>query len=245
MLSTYYPTVIYNNIPCQLLYADKESYYYTGREGWLLIADISKTKADKLIPLGFEFKKDCFMLGIDDETAHKLASVYNTEQKMINKITKALFVPVIWFICLIFLWKLPIYAQINLLRLPENTETVYRAKVHISDVYWLHVLGDKVVKCEEGYEYAKKYIEENNPKLMRWHIGIYEYGGMSDISIYDAEFDHEWLALPKTEKDRYIRIRYFKMFEDPTPIDLISLVMAFWFFCSAAWLVKLSFRDNK
>ena len=82
-------------------------------------------------------------------------------------------------ICLFFGWKIPVFIRIETLDLPEGCETVYPVKVHISDVYWLHVKGE-----------------------------IYEYGGMSDIAIYDSELDEDFWKQP--DRDHYITISFFR-----------------------------------
>ena len=69
----------------------------------------------------------------------------------------------------LFGWKVPVILKIESLHLPEGCETVYPVKVHISDVYWLHIKGEKVIKCSLGYEAAKEYIEAHNT-LESWRI---------------------------------------------------------------------------
>lgn len=106
-------------------------------------------------------------------------------------------------------WKIPISLKIETLKLPVGCETVYPAKVHISDVYLLHIKGEKVIKCDLGYEAAKEYIETNNSKFKLSHITIDLYGGMSDIAIYDSEFDDAFWEQP--DQDDYIKIDYFRV----------------------------------
>ena len=90
----------------------------------------------------------------------------------------------------------------------EECEDVYPAKVQISDVYWLHIKGEKVIKCDLGYEAVKEYVETHNYEFMRSGISIYPYAGMSDIAIYDSEFDDFFEKQP--DKDSYITISYFR-----------------------------------
>ena len=47
----------------------------------------------------------------------------------------------------------------------------------------------------------------NTPSELK-NIQIQPYGGMSDIAIYDAEFDEEFRQSP--DQDCYIRISYFR-----------------------------------
>lgn len=105
-------------------------------------------------------------------------------------------------------WKIPVVWRIEALRLPEGCTTVHRTKVWISDVYWLHTKGEKVIKCDMGYEAARAYIEEHNSGYRRKHIEIYPYEGMSDIAIYDSQYDETFLRQP--DRDQYITISYFR-----------------------------------
>ena len=59
-------------------------------------------------------------------------------------------------------WKIPVLWRIESLELPKGWKTVYQTKIWISDVYWFHIKGEKVIKCDIGYEAAKEYIEEHN-----------------------------------------------------------------------------------
>lgn len=108
-------------------------------------------------------------------------------------------------------WKIPVVLAIETLDLPEGCEKVYRTRVWLSDVYWLHVKGEKVMKCSLGYEETKAYIESSNPPWRLEHISIRPYSGMSDISIYDSQFDDEFWEMP--ERDDYFVIDYFRKLE--------------------------------
>ena len=118
----------------------------------------------------------------------------------------ALTIVVITFI-VIFGWKIPIILKIETMKLPPGCETVYPTKIHVSDVYWLHIKGEKVIKCDQGYEAVKEYIESHNSEFKRLNITIDPYGGVSDISIYDSEFDEYFKEQP--DQENYIVIDYF------------------------------------
>lgn len=108
-------------------------------------------------------------------------------------------------------WKKPILSQINNLNLPEGCEEVHPAKVRWSDVNWEHIEGEKIIKCEMGYEAAKEYIESHNTKEQLAHIRINQYGGMSSNPIYNAEFDRQYKKQPREEKSKYVEISYFRL----------------------------------
>lgn len=105
-------------------------------------------------------------------------------------------------------WKIPIVWRMETLKLPEGCKTVYKTKIWISDVYWLHIKGEKVIKCDMGYEAVKTYIEEHNSEEALKCIDIYPYGGMSDIAIYDSQNDEAFWQQP--DRDNYITISYFR-----------------------------------
>lgn len=109
-------------------------------------------------------------------------------------------------------WRIPIVYCMETLKLPENYETVYHTKIRISDVYWLHIKGEKVIKCDMGYELAKLYIEENNSPEALKYINIYPYEGMSDIAIYDSQYDEIFWQQP--DRDKYIKISYFRKLKE-------------------------------
>ncbi len=105
-------------------------------------------------------------------------------------------------------WKMPAVWRMETLKLPKGCKTVYHTKIRITDVYWLHIDGEKVIKCDMGYEAAKAYIEENNSAKQLEHINISWYGGMSSDPIYDAEYDESFWQ--QEDREDYVKISYFK-----------------------------------
>ena len=129
---------------------------------------------------------------------------------MCERIAQKLFLIIVAIILFYILagWKIPIVWRMETLKLPEGCETVYRTKIWISDVYWLHIKGEKVIKCDMGYEETKAYIEEYNSEKAREYINIYPYEGMSDIAIYDSQNDEKFWQ--QTDRENYIKISYFR-----------------------------------
>lgn len=130
--------------------------------------------------------------------------------KKIRKLIFALILIVLFYF--IFCWKIPVILSINGIKLPENCEVIYDTKVEFSDVYEDKILGEKVVRCDEGYEYVKKYVEENNSTSQLEYINIVEYFGMWDDVVYDFEFDNNFKLrnMSEDERNQYIKIRYRK-----------------------------------
>ena len=91
---------------------------------------------------------------------------------------------------------------------PQDCKTVYHTKIRVSDVYWLHTKGEKVIQCEMGYEAVKAYVEEHNSETALEYIQIYPYEGMSDLAIYDSQYDEAFWQQP--DQETYITISYFK-----------------------------------
>ena len=50
---------------------------------------------------------------------------------------------------------MPILWRMETLKLPKGCKMVYHTKIWISDVYWPHTKGEKVIKCDMGYELTK------------------------------------------------------------------------------------------
>lgn len=91
------------------------------------------------------------------------------------------------------------------INLPPQSETVRSLRFTVSDVYYVKILGEKVIKSSLPYEDTIRYIEENNSEKQLENICFVPYGGMSDDYIYDSEEDK---SFTKEEQDYYIKIKY-------------------------------------
>lgn len=91
------------------------------------------------------------------------------------------------------------------INLPPQSETVHSLRFTVSDVYYVKILGEKVIKSSLTYEDTIRYIEENNSEEQLENICFIPYGGMSDDYIYDSEEDS---SFTKEEQDYYIKIKY-------------------------------------
>lgn len=127
-------------------------------------------------------------------------------KKTIQKIVLAIVVLTLFYI--VVGWKIPVAWRMETLKLPKWCETVYHTKIRITDVYWLHIEGEKVIKCDMGYEAVKAYIEEHNSAKKLEHISVSWYGGMSSDPIYDAEYDEAFWQ--QADQDNYVKICYFR-----------------------------------
>lgn len=130
-----------------------------------------------------------------------------------KNLKKFLFVLIlIVFLCFMFFWKLPVILTINSLKVPEDAEVLYDTKVIFSDVYESKILGEKVIKCDEGYNYVKNYVEENNSLSQLQYINVAEYFGMTDDAVYFSDFDDNFdlQNMSAEEMNKYVKIRYKK-----------------------------------
>ena len=89
--------------------------------------------------------------------------------------------------CIVYGWKIPVIKKIEQLNIPDGCETMCETKVRISDVYWEHVKGEKVIKCSLGYEATKEYIETHNSEKVLEYIDIY-----AQVS-GDANLEKMWM----------------------------------------------------
>ena len=155
----------------------------------------------------------CFRVILCAGKAHKTKAFDGGERDMIRRITcrqvmRGLLIAAAVIILLVLLfWKLPFKWQIDSLNLPEGCVTVYSTRVEFSDVYWPHIQGEKVLACEQGYEAAKEYIESHNSDSKLLHISVWGYGSMSDMYLYDSEYDPYFVE--NWDADNYVKIVYF------------------------------------
>lgn len=132
---------------------------------------------------------------------------------MTGKFKISIIVVISTLLLCLFCWRVPIILKIEALRLPDGCEVVYPTKVETSDVYWFHIEGEKVIKCDMGYEAAKEYIETHNSWFKLTNITIYTYDStaMSDLGIYHSEYDDYFQEQP--DQDNYVLISYFKKWD--------------------------------
>ncbi|MDE6844726.1 MAG: hypothetical protein K2J99_03025 [Lachnospiraceae bacterium] len=131
---------------------------------------------------------------------------------MIHRITfrqvvDGLLIAVVGIILLVMLcWKPLVTWQIESVNLPEGCVTVHPARVELSDVCWLHIQGEKVLACEQGFESAQEYIESHNSALRLWNISVLGWGAMSDMFLLDSEYDTDFND--NWDRDEYVKITY-------------------------------------
>lgn len=106
------------------------------------------------------------------------------------------------------LWKIPFYLKLKSINTPDGCEEI-ATKIELSDVYWLHIIGNRVIKYDGGSSAVKEYVLQNNSEAKLENISVYPFFRDWDdyaVSPYDYEVD-------ESDKDKYVVIEYFYKFE--------------------------------
>lgn len=143
---------------------------------------------------------------VRDNKAYDFAKRFECMKKRLRKFGLAVVALILFYI--VAGWKIPVAWNMETLKLPKGCKTVHHTKIRITDVYWLHIEGEKVIKCDMGYEAVEAYIEEHNSAENLKYIKISWYGGMSSDPIYDAEYDEAFWE--QEDRDDYVKICYFR-----------------------------------
>ncbi len=125
---------------------------------------------------------------------------------------KIISISILSVLCIIVLiaicWKAPFYIKLKSIDVPKNC-TEIETKVELTDVYWYHVIGERLVKYDGGYEELQSYVEENNSEDKLRNISVHPFFVEKDdyaISPYDYAVDFP-------EQYKYVVIKYFKIIE--------------------------------
>lgn len=109
-------------------------------------------------------------------------------------------------VILFLLWKLPFYYILNQVKLPENCKT-FQTKVVLTDVYTVHILGEKVIVSDMNEEELEKYIQENNSQKWIKHISVSPFfREWDDFAVFPEDYEEE---IPEEEKGNYYVITYY------------------------------------
>ena len=121
-------------------------------------------------------------------------------------------ISIISVVCIIvrsaIFWRVPFYIKLKNIDVPKNC-TEIETRVEFTDVYWYHIIGERLVKYDGGYEELQSYVEENNSEDKLRNISVKPFFVEKDdcaISPYDYAVD-----LP--EQYKYIVIEYYKKIE--------------------------------
>ena len=100
--------------------------------------------------------------------------------------------------------------HVESVKIPEDSEIYLDTKAEVSDIYWIHVRAEKVIRVEEGDDYVTKFIKDNNSPLALANISVHGMSGMSDMEFYDFDMlsEDEQNKLLEDGIDKYVRIEY-------------------------------------
>ncbi len=147
--------------------------------------------------------------------------------KKISRLIKMLCAVMIYFICAMLFWRIPIYLQLNALKLPEGVQTVYPPMAAVTDKGYGTIRAEKIVKLQNTLEDTTYFAEKNKSRLLSWHIDTEPYENNYGREIYSSRSDGNFTSLPDTEKAKYLRIIYERELFEFTPIDYITLIAVF------------------
>lgn len=115
-------------------------------------------------------------------------------------------ITIISIIAVILLWRIPIYYKLKSIKVPvESTEV--ETKIRMTDVYEFHIIGERVIKYDGGYESVCRYIQENNTDKKIKNI---------DISPFFTEWDdfavspNDYEEVNQEDYSKYVVIKYYK-----------------------------------
>ena len=106
------------------------------------------------------------------------------------------------------LWKVPVYLKLKSINIPDGCEDI-TTQVIFSDVYWYHIIGNRVVKYDGGSAAVREYVLQNNSEKKLKNISVHPFFVETDdyaVSPYDYEVEH-------SDRDKYVIIEYYYRLE--------------------------------
>ena len=106
------------------------------------------------------------------------------------------------------LWKVPVYLKLKSINIPDGCEDI-TTQVIFSDVYWYHIIGNRVVKYDGGSAAVREYVLQNNSEKKLKNISVHPFFVETDdyaVSPYDYE-------VAQSDKDKYVIIEYYYRLE--------------------------------
>lgn len=99
------------------------------------------------------------------------------------------------------------------LKLPPDVTVFLDTKGEYSDVCWDHYTVEKVIRCEKGLSYVRRYMLENNDPSDLEAVWVMPFDTLSDmdIYIYDSLDDETQNEIWKDGIAKYIKIMYWYM----------------------------------
>lgn len=123
-----------------------------------------------------------------------------------KKISKIIIITTVFIIAIILLWRVPIYYKLKSIEIPMGS-TEIETKVCLSDVYELHIIGERVIKYDGGYESVCQYIQENNTDKKIKNIDISPFfKDWDDFAVFPSDYN----KVRPDDYNKYVVIKYYK-----------------------------------
>ena len=110
------------------------------------------------------------------------------------------------------------------LNLPPDAAVFLDTRGEYSDVNRPHYIVEKVIRCEQGLDYVRKYMLENNraSDLKAVHVMPFNTLSDMDIYVYDRLDDETREVILADGVDKYVKIAYWYLGGRPDQWDLIK-----------------------
>ena len=108
---------------------------------------------------------------------------------------------------ILLLWRIPFYAKLKSISIPDGCEEI-TTEIEFSDVYWLHIIGERVIKYDGGYEALEDYVQRNNSNAQLKYISVHPFFiDWDDCAVCPNDYD-----VDEQEHDKYCVIEYYYQF---------------------------------
>jgi len=113
----------------------------------------------------------------------------------------------VMIIAVVTLWKVPVYIKLNSINIPDGCEKI-ETEVIYTDVYEYHILGEKVMKYESGWDSVEEYVQANNSEKALANISIVPFfREWDDFAVFPNDY---YDKVSKEDYDKYFVIVYYK-----------------------------------
>lgn len=127
---------------------------------------------------------------------------------MKKKITIVICTIFILMIAAILFWKIPIYLKLNAIDIPDSCIEI-ETDVILSDVYWLHIAGERVIQYDGDYEALNTYIQQNNSAFQLKNITVVPFfRDTSESVIHPDKYN-----IAESERQNYAVIKYYRQLQ--------------------------------
>lgn len=132
----------------------------------------------------------------------------NTTLHKSRIIIQILGIVAVTLVIITLLWKVPVYLKLKSINIPDGCEDI-TTQVNFSDVYWYHIIGNRVVKYDGGSSAVREYVLQNNSEKKLKNISVHPFFVETDdyaVSPYDYE-------VAQSDRDKYVIIEYYYRLE--------------------------------